>query len=65
MPSEVTCEPLMLDGSNHSQWHAHVLHMLRTFGPLVEQIVDASILPPSYDWSKLSHEETIRLHLNA
>ena len=64
-PSEVTCEPLVVDGSNYTQWSAHILHILRTNGLLVEQIVDASILPPSFEWGNLSHEETMRLQLNA
>ena len=55
----------MVDGSNYSQWSTHILHVLRTNGPFVEQIVDASILPSSIEWGNLSHEETIRLQLNA
>jgi len=55
----------MVNGPNYSQWSAHICHIVRTNGPLVEQIADASILPPSYEWGNLSHEETMRLQLNA
>jgi hypothetical protein len=39
------------DGSNFLPWSIHVLDTFRAIGPLIEQVVDASISHPVVDWS--------------
>jgi hypothetical protein len=67
---EVSFEPLTLGGSNYVSWSTHVLNGIMTFGPHVEQVVVASILPPhtrldNIDLSGLSIEELECWQLNA
>ena len=46
---EVKFERLVSDGSNYSTWSAHVLNVLRIWGPSFERVVVASILPKGFD----------------
>ena len=64
---EVKFERLVSDGSNYSSWLAHVLNVLRTWGPSFERVVIASILPKGFDGvdeSNLSNEEKECVHHN-
>jgi len=64
---EVKFERLVSDGSNYSSWSAHVLNVLRTWGPSFESVVVASILPKGFDGvdeSNLSNEEKECVHHN-
>ena len=64
---EVKFERLVSDGSNYSSWSAHVLNVLRTWGPSFERVVVASILSKGFDGvdeSNLSNKEKECVHHN-
>ena len=46
---EVTLEILLSDCSNYDSWSTSVINAFRTIDPQLEQILDKSIIPPSYD----------------
>jgi hypothetical protein len=51
--NEVTLEILLSDCSNYDSWSTRVINAFRTVDPKLEQIMDKSIFPPSYN-GKLS-----------
>ena len=64
---EVKFERLVSDGSNYSTWSAHVLNVLRIWGPSFERVVVASILSKGFDGvdeSNLSNKEKECVHHN-
>jgi hypothetical protein len=63
-PKEVTLEILLNDCSNYASWSTSVINAFRTINPQLEQILDKSIIPPSYDKKNASEEDQRCLHLN-
>jgi hypothetical protein len=53
---EVTLEILLSDGSNYASWCTSVINAFRTIDPQLEQILDKSIVPSSYDKKNPSEE---------
>ena len=48
-PKEVTLEILLPDCSNYDSWSTRVINAFRTVDPQLEQIIDKSIIPSSYN----------------
>jgi hypothetical protein len=46
---EVTLEILLSDSSNYDSWSTRVINAFRTVDPQLEQIIDKSIFPSSYN----------------
>jgi hypothetical protein len=46
---EVTLEILLFDCSNFDSWSTRVINAFRTIDPQLEQIIDKSIIPSSYN----------------
>jgi hypothetical protein len=61
---EVTLEILFSDCSNYDSWSTSVLNAFRTLDPRLEQIIDKSIIPPSYDRKNVSEEDQRCIRLN-
>jgi hypothetical protein len=61
---EVTLEILFDDCSNYDSWSSSVLNAFRTLDPRLEQIIDKSIIPPSYDRKNVSEEDQRCIRLN-
>jgi hypothetical protein len=61
---EVTLEILFSDCSNYDSWSSSVLNAFRTLDPRLEQIIDKSIIPPSYDRKNVSEEDQRCIRLN-
>jgi hypothetical protein len=61
---EVTLEILFSDCSNYDSWSSSVLNAFRTLDPQLEQIIDKSIIPPSYDRKNVSEEDQRCIRLN-
>jgi hypothetical protein len=62
--NEVTLEILLFDCSNYSSWSTSVINVFRTIDPQLEQILDKSIIPSSYDKKNASEEDQRCLRLN-
>jgi hypothetical protein len=58
---EVTLEILFDDCSNYDSWSTSVLNAFRTIDPLLEQIINKSIMPSNYN---ASEEDRRCIHLN-
>jgi hypothetical protein len=63
---EVTLEILLNDCSNYASWSTSVINAFRTIDPQpqLEQILDKSIIHPSYDKKNASEEDRRCLRLN-
>jgi hypothetical protein len=61
---EVTLEILFSDCSNYDSWSSSVLNAFRTLDPRLEQIIDKSIIPHSYDRKNVSEEDQRCIRLN-
>jgi hypothetical protein len=54
---EVTLEILLSNCSNYDSWSTRMINAFRTVDPQLEQILDKSIIPPSYDRKNASEED--------
>jgi hypothetical protein len=61
---EVTLEILLDDCSNYASWSTSVIKAFRTIDSRLEQIIDKSIIPSSYNDKNISEEDQRCLHLN-
>jgi hypothetical protein len=61
---EVTLEILLSDCSNYDSWSTRVINAFRTVDPQLEQILDKSIIPPSYDRKNVSDKDQRCIRLN-
>jgi hypothetical protein len=61
---EVTLEILLDDCSNYDSWSTSVINAFRTVDPRLEQILDKSIIPSSYNEKNISKEDQRCLRLN-
>jgi hypothetical protein len=61
---EVTLEILLSDCSNYDSWSTRVINAFRTIDPQLEQILDKSIIPPSYNRKNTSEEDQRCIRLN-
>ena len=61
---EVTLEILLSDYSNYCSWSTRVLKAFRTVDPRLEQIIDKSIFPSSYNRKNISEEDQRCFRLN-
>ena len=55
--NEVTLEILLPDCSNYDSWSTRVINAFRTIDPQLEQILEKSIIPSSYDRENASEED--------
>jgi hypothetical protein len=62
--NEVTLEVLLSDCSNYASWSTSGINAFRTTYPQLEQILDKSIIPSSYDKKNASEEDRRCLRLN-
>jgi hypothetical protein len=62
--NEVTLEILLSDCSNYASWSTRVINAFRTIEPQLEQILDKSIIPSSYDKKNASKKDQRCLRLN-
>jgi hypothetical protein len=62
--TEVTLEILLSDCSNYDSWSSRVINAFRTVDPQLEQILDKSIIPLSYDRKNTSEEDQRCIRLN-
>jgi hypothetical protein len=62
--NEVTLEILLSDCSNYASWSTSVINAFRTIDSQLEQILDKSIIPSSYDKKNASEEDRRCLLLN-
>ena len=62
--TEVTLEILLSDCSNYDSWSTRVINAFRAVDPQLEQILDKSIIPPSYDRKNASEEDQRCIRLN-
>ena len=58
---EVTLEILLSDCSNYASWLTSVINAFRTIDPRLEQIIDKSIFPSSFN-GKINSEEDQRCY---
>jgi hypothetical protein len=61
---EVTLEILLSDCSNYVSWSTRVINAFRTIDPQLEQIIDKSIFPPSFNEKIISEEDQRCFRLN-
>jgi hypothetical protein len=61
---EVTLEILLSDCSNYDSWSTRVINAFRTVDPQLEQIIDKSIIPSSYNKENASEEDQRCIRLN-
>jgi hypothetical protein len=61
---EVTLEILLSDCSNYASWSTNVVNGFRTIDSRLEQILDKSIIPSSYNGKNTSKEDQRCIHLN-
>jgi hypothetical protein len=61
---EVTLEILLFDCSNYDSWSTRVINAFRTVDPQLEQIIDKSIIPSSYNRENASEEDQRCMRLN-
>jgi hypothetical protein len=62
--NEVTLEILLSDCSNYASWSTSVINAFRTVDPQLEQILDKSIIPSSYDRKNASEKDRRCLNIN-
>jgi hypothetical protein len=62
--NEVTLELLLPDCSNYDSWSNRVINAFRTVDPQLEQIIDKSIFPSSYNKKIISEEDQRCFRLN-
>ena len=62
--NEVTLEILLFDCSNYESWSTRVINAFRTIDPQLEQIIDKSIFPSSYNREIISEEDQRCFRLN-
>jgi hypothetical protein len=62
--NEVTLEILLSDCSNYASWSTDVINAFRTVDPQLEQILDKSIIPSSYDRKNASEKDRRCLNIN-
>ena len=62
--NEVTLEILLSDCSNYDSWSTRVINAFRTIDPQLEQILDKSIIPPSYTRENAFEEDLRCIRLN-
>jgi hypothetical protein len=62
--NEVTLEILLSDCCNYASWSTSVINAFRTIDPQLEQILDKSNIPSSYDKKNASKEDRRCLRLN-
>jgi hypothetical protein len=62
--NEVTLEILLSNCTNYASWSASVIYAFRTIDPQLEQILDKSIIPSSYDKKNASEEDRRCFRLN-
>jgi hypothetical protein len=62
--NEVTLEILLFDCSNYVSWSTSVINAFRTIDSQLEQILDKSIIPSSYDKKNASKEDQRCIRLN-
>ena len=62
--NEVTLEILLSDCSNYDSWSTRVINAFRAVDPQLEQILDKSIIPSSYDMKNASEEDLRCIRLN-
>jgi hypothetical protein len=62
--NEVTLEILLLDCSNYVSWSTSVINAFRTVDSQLEQILDKSIIPSSYNGENASEEDQRCIRLN-
>jgi hypothetical protein len=62
--NEVTLEILLSDCSNYDSWSTRMINAFRTADPQLEQIIDKSILPSSYNGEIISKEDQRCFRLN-
>jgi hypothetical protein len=62
--NEVTLEILLSDCSNYVSWSTSVINAFRTVDSQLEQILDKSIIPSSYDRKNASEEDQRCICLN-
>jgi hypothetical protein len=62
--NEVTLEILLSDCSNYDSWSTRMINAFRTIDPQLEQILDKSIIPPSYTRENASEEDLRCIRLN-
>jgi uncharacterized small protein (DUF1192 family) len=63
-PKEVTLEILLPDYSNYVSWSTRVLNAFITIDPRLENFLDKSIIPSSYNRKNTSEEDQRRIRLN-
>jgi hypothetical protein len=61
---EVTLQILLPNCSNYDSWSTRVINAFRTVDPLLEQILDKSIIPSNYDRKNASEEDLRCIRLN-
>jgi hypothetical protein len=61
---EVTLEILLSDWSNYDSWSTRVINAFRIVDPQLEQILDKSIIPSSYNGKNASEEDQRCIRLN-
>jgi hypothetical protein len=62
--NEVTLEILLLDCSNYVSWSTSAINAFRTVDSQLEQILDKSIIPSSYNGKNASEEDQRCIRLN-
>jgi hypothetical protein len=62
--NEVTLRILLSDCSNYASWSTSVINAFRTIDSQLDQILDKSIIPSSYDKKNASKEDQRCLRLN-
>jgi hypothetical protein len=62
--NEITLEILLSDCSNYASWSTSMINAFSTIDPQLEQILDKSIIPSSYDNKNASEEDRRCLRLN-
>jgi hypothetical protein len=62
--NEVTLEILLPDCSNYVSWSTRVINAFRTIDSQLEQILDKSIIPSSYNGKNASEEDQRCIRLN-
>jgi hypothetical protein len=60
----ITLEILLSDCSNYVSWSTSVINVFRTVDSQLEQILDKSIIPSSYDMKNASEEDQRCIRLN-
>ena len=61
---EVTLEILLNDCSNYTSWSTSVINAFRTIDSRLEQILDKSIIPSSYNDKNIFEEDQRCIRLN-